>query len=92
MVIRLAVGVSIALEEVSGAQLLVAVVTCKVLRMPGLAERGNNLSDDRLVASIAASLLGGIDSLAAHVGLQISEHRIQLIVHWRQVSGCAHRR
>lgn len=69
MVIGLAVGVSIPLEEVPGAQLLVAVVASEVLRVPSLAEGRYNLPYDGLIACIAAPLLGGIDSLAAHVGL-----------------------
>lgn len=38
------------------------------------------LAHDGLLASVAASLLGRIDSLTAHVGLEIAEHRIQLIL------------
>lgn len=71
VIIRLTVGISIALEEVPRAQLLVAVIARKVLRMPGLAQRRNDLPNDGLIARVAASLLGRIHSLAAHVGLQI---------------------
>lgn len=84
VIVRLAVRVAIALEEIPGAQLLVAVIAGKVLRVPGFAESGYNLPNDGLIASIAAPLLGGVHSLAAHVGLQISEHRVQLITRrWR---------
>lgn len=38
------------------------------------------LSNDGLLASTAASLLGSVDSLSAHVCLQIAEHRIQLVL------------
>lgn len=38
------------------------------------------LTHDGLLAGAAASLLGRIDTLAAHVGLEIAEHRIQLIL------------
>lgn len=38
------------------------------------------LAHDGLLAGVAASLLGSIDSLAAHVGLEIAEHRIQLVL------------
>lgn len=69
MVVRLAVRMAVALKEVARAQLLRAVVARKVLRMPGLAQRRDHLADDRLVAGVAASLLCGGDSLAAHVGL-----------------------
>lgn len=92
MIVRLAVRVAIALEEVPGAQLLVAVVARKVLRMPGLAQRRYDLPNDGLIARIAAPLLGGIHSLAAHVGLQISEHGIQLVTGRWQLFGRGHRR
>lgn len=36
MVVRFAVRMTVALEEVPGAQLLAAMVARKVLRMPGL--------------------------------------------------------
>lgn len=38
------------------------------------------LAHDRLLASAAASLLSCVDSLAAHVGLEITKHRIQLVL------------
>lgn len=69
VVVRLAVREAVALKEVAGAQLLAAVVARKVLRMPGLAQGGDHLADDRLLAGIAAALLYGIDSLATHIGL-----------------------
>lgn len=72
VIVRLAVRVAIALEEIPGAQLLVAVIAGEVLRMPSFAESRYNLPYDGLIASIAAPLLGGVHSLAAHVGLQIS--------------------
>lgn len=67
VVVRLAVGPAIALEEVPRSQLLVAVGTGEVFRMPGPSQRGDHLSDDGLLAGVAASLLRGLDSLAAHV-------------------------
>lgn len=72
MIVRLAVRMSVALEEVASSQLLRAVVAREMLRMPGLAQRRNDLADDWLVAGIAASLLGSGHSLAAHVGLKVS--------------------
>lgn len=69
VVIRLAVRMSIPLEEVPGAQLLRTMSTSEVFRMPGLAEGGDNLADDRLIAGAATTLLGGVHSLTAHVGL-----------------------
>lgn len=79
VVVRLAVRMAVALEEVARAQLLRAVVAREVLRMPGLAQRRDHLADDRLVAGIAAALLRRGHTLAAHVGLQVAEHRVQLV-------------
>lgn len=87
VVVRLAVRIAVPLEEVARAQLLRAVVARKVLRMPGLAQGRNDLADDRLVARVAASLLGRVHTLAAHVGLQIPKHRVQLVVRRRQLLG-----
>jgi len=69
---------TVALEEVSGTQLLVAVRAHKVLRMPSLAERSDHLANDGFVAGTAATLLRGTHSLSVHVRLQTTEHRIQL--------------
>lgn len=111
MIVRLAVRVTLPLEEVPRAQLLVAVSACEVFRMPRLAQGryhlcskniirsrriiqppeivqafGNHdaadgyLAHDGLLAGVAASLLGRVDTLAAHVGLEIAEHRIQLVL------------
>jgi hypothetical protein len=55
------------------------MVARKVLRMPGLAQGGDHLTHNRFVAGIAAPLLGGVDSLTAHFGLQTAQHRVQLI-------------
>lgn len=79
VVVRLAVRVAIALEEVPRAELLVAVVAREVFRVPGLAERRDDLADDRLVAGVAAALLRGVHTLATHVGREVTEHRIELI-------------
>lgn len=38
------------------------------------------LADDGLFAGTAASLLRRVDTLAAHVGLEIPKHRIQLVL------------
>lgn len=48
MVVRLAVGPAIALEEIPGAELLVAVSAGEVLRVPRAAQRGDDL-DHRTV-------------------------------------------
>lgn len=78
MVVRFAVRMTVTFEEVTGAQLLFAVTAEEVLRVPGLAQRRYHLADDRLVARITASLLGRVHTLAVHVSLQATEHRIQL--------------
>lgn len=79
VVVLLAVGLSIALKEVARAQLLAAVAASKVLRVPGLAQGRDDLTNDRLLASVAAALLRCCDPTAAHVGVQVAEHRIQLV-------------
>lgn len=63
VVISLAVGCSVAFEEVPRAQLLIAMVARKVLRVPCLSKRRDHLTNDRLVACIAASLLHRINTL-----------------------------
>lgn len=78
MVIRLAVRMAVAFEEVTGAELLFAVAAQEVLRVPGFAQRRYHLADYRLVARVAASLLGRVHTLAVHVSLQTAQHRIQL--------------
>lgn len=64
VVVSFAVWISIALEEVSRAELLIAVIARKVLRMPCLAECSDHLTDNRLIACIAAAFLHRIDSLS----------------------------
>lgn len=97
MVVGLAVGVALPLEEVPRAQLLVAVGAGEVFRVPRLPQRGDHLkieefrglisgltarrtgpllisiylSDDRLLAGAAASLLSGVDALTTHVCLEV---------------------
>lgn len=80
MVVRLAIRLPVALEEVAGAQLLGAVGTGEVLGVPSLAEGGDDLAHDGLLASAAAALLARVHSLATHVGLQVAEHRIQILL------------
>lgn len=80
MIVRFAVRMTLPLEEVPCTQLLVAVSTCEMFWMPRLAQCRYHLAHDRLLAGAAASFLGCVDTLAAHVGLKIAEHRIQLIL------------
>lgn len=79
VVVGLAVGLSIALEEVPRAQLLGAVGAREVLRMPGFAQGSNDLTNDGFFAGVAAAFLAGIDSLATHVSLEVTEHGIQVL-------------
>lgn len=50
-----------------------------VVRAIGYRSRGY-LAHDGLLAGVAASLLSCVDSLAAHIGLEVAEHRIQLVL------------
>lgn len=78
---------AVAFEKVARAQLFLAVVARKVLWMPGLAERCDNLADNWLITGTAAALLQRIYSLLTHVGAKLAKHRIQLVTGWREVSG-----
>ena len=40
----------------------------------------SHLSDDGLLAGVAAALLRSVDSLAAHVCLEVAKHRVQLVL------------
>jgi hypothetical protein len=92
VIIRFTIGMTVPFEKVACAQLLVAMVARKVLRMPGLAQGRDHLADNWFVARIAAPLLGGVDALTAHFGLQTAQHRVQLIttvlIAFRLLSGC----
>lgn len=79
MVVLLAVRLAVALKEVARAQLLVAVAARKVLGVPGLAQRRNDLAHNRLLARVAAALLRGGDAATGHVRVQVAEHRVQLV-------------
>lgn len=72
VVVRLAVRPSFALEEVARAQLLVAVVADKVLRVPRLAQSRNHLANDGFVARGAAPFLRRVHALSVHLGGQTS--------------------
>lgn len=72
MVVGLAVRLTLPLEEVPGAQFLAAMGAGEVLRMPGFSQSGDDLPDNGFVAGVAASLLAGVDSLTAHVCLEVS--------------------
>lgn len=79
VVVGLAEGLAVALEKVARAQLLGAVGASEVFWVPGLAQRGDHLSDDGLLAGAAAALLARVDSLATHVCLQVAEHGVQVL-------------
>lgn len=63
VIISLTIWISIALKEIPRAELLVAVIACKMLRMELLAERCDDLTYDRLLAARATSFLLCVDSL-----------------------------
>lgn len=88
MVVRFTVWLTVPLKEVPRAQLLVAVIARKVLRVPRLAQRRDHLAHDRFLAGVAASLLRRRYSASAHVGVQVAEHRIQMVA----LRQCARRR
>jgi len=69
VVVRFAIRMSVAFEEVSGAQFLIAMIAGEMLWMPSFAQSGDHLTDNRFVACIATSLLCSSYSLTAHVGL-----------------------
>jgi hypothetical protein len=79
MIIWFTIRKTVPFKKVTCTQLLVAMVTRKVLWMPGLAQSGDHLSNNWFVASVTTPLLGGIHPLTAHFGLQTAQHRIQLI-------------
>lgn len=69
VVISFAVWESIAFEEVPGSELLATMIASEMLWMPGFTQSGNDLTDNWLLASIAASLLNSVYSLTTHVCL-----------------------
>lgn len=78
MVVGFAVGTAVPLEEVARAQLLRAVGTGEVLRVPGTAQRRDDLPHDGLVARPAASLLRRAHPLARHIRVQRAQHPLQV--------------
>lgn len=79
MIVLLAVWSAVTLEEVLGAQLLVAVGACEMLRVPGLAQGCDHPPNDGFVAGGAAALLCGGNALLSHVAGQGAQHRIKLV-------------
>lgn len=69
MIIIFTVRIPIPFEEVPRSELLIAMGTGKVLRMPSLAQGRDDLTYDRLLASSAATFLGRGYTLSAHVCL-----------------------
>lgn len=80
MIVWFAVRPSVAFEEVPGAQLLRAVGTRKVLRVPRLAQGRYHLANDGFVARGATSFLCRVHALSVHFGGQTPEHAVQ----WRR--------
>jgi len=71
VIVGLAVRLALPLEEVPGAQFLGAMGAGEMLRMPRLAQGGDDLAYDGFFAGAAASLLAGVYSLTAHVCIKV---------------------
>lgn len=69
MIIGFTVRESIAFKEVTCAQLLTAMIACKMLRMPCLAQCSDHLTNNGFLACIAATLLYCVNTLTTHIGL-----------------------
>ena len=82
VVIGFAVRRAFAFKEVSRAQLLVAVIASEMLWMPSLAQRRDDLTDNRLVACTAAAFLHCVDSLTWHILLKTAKHILELVLSW----------
>lgn len=71
VIVGLAVGLTLPLEEVPRSQLLVAVGAREVFRVPRFSQGGDHLSHDGLLAGAAASLLSSVHTLTTHVCLEV---------------------
>lgn len=95
MVVTLAVRHAVALEEVAGAQLLLAVRAGEVLRVPNPPQRRDHLTNDSVVTRSTVTLGDDGDALAAHVAVETAQHVVQVVagrllrgVAWRRLHGC----
>jgi len=79
VVARLAVGLGLALEEVLGTELELAVAAREVLGVPSLAQCCYDLAYNSLLAGEAAALLSGGDPLLRHVGGEATKHAVQCV-------------
>lgn len=79
VVVFLAVRLPLALKEVLGAYLLLTVGAHKVLRVPRSAHGSHHLSNYRLLAGATDALSHRLDSEPVEVGLQASQHVVQLV-------------
>lgn len=79
VVIRLTVRLSITLEEVPGADLLLTVSAHKVFRVPRAAHGSDHLSYDGLTAGTANSLSYRLHAQLVEVRLQTAQHVVQLV-------------
>lgn len=82
MIIRFAIWMGISFKKIPCSQFLVTMGAREMLRMPCLAQSCYHLSDYGFVAGVATTFLCCIDSLTRHIGLEISKHRIQLVLLW----------
>ena len=74
----LTVRFAVSLEEVHGAELLVALVAGETFRVPGLAQGSDHLAHYGLPTGSTHSLLLNFDSLLVHVLLEVSQHHVKV--------------
>ena len=78
MVAVFTVRFAVSLEEVLGAELLVALGAGETLRVPGVAEGSDHLAHYGLPTGSTHSLLLNFDSLLVHVLLEVSQHHVKV--------------
>lgn len=79
MVVRLAVGMAIPLEEIACSELLIAMIAREMLWMPCFTQRCDHLTHNWFLTGAAAALVGCVYSLPIHICLQAAQHKVQLI-------------
>lgn len=79
VVVFLTVRLPLALKEVPGAYLLLAVGAHKVLRVPCSAHGSHHLSNYGFLAGSADTFSHRLDTESVEVGLQASQHVVQLV-------------
>lgn len=79
MVVCLTVWLPLTLKEVPGADLLLAVGAHKVLGVPRFTHGSHHLSNNRFLAGTTNTFSHGLDSKSVEVGLEASQHVVQLV-------------